>query len=229
MDRIAENLNRVKDTLQDGVQLVAVSKYHPIEELQQAYDAGQRVFGESHVQEVTAKEAVLPKDIQWHFIGHLQTNKVKYLAPFVTLIHSADSPKLFKEINKQAEKCGRTINCLLQLHIAQEETKFGFTMEEAEEYLMSEELQSLKNVQIVGVMAMATNTDDEEQIAAEFESVRNFFTRMKHNVFADNPNFRKISMGMSGDYLIAQQHGSTMVRVGSMIFGERDYSKPFTI
>lgn len=229
MDRIAENLNRVKDTLQDGVQLVAVSKYHPIEELQQAYDAGQRVFGESHVQEVTAKEAALPKDIQWHFIGHLQTNKVKYLAPFVTLIHSADSPKLFKEINKQAEKCGRTINCLLQLHIAQEETKFGFTMEEAEEYLMSEELQSLKNVQIVGVMAMATNTDDEEQIAAEFESVRNFFTRMKHNVFADNPNFREISMGMSGDYLIAQQHGSTMVRVGSMIFGERDYSKPFTI
>lgn len=229
MDRIAENLNRVKDTLQDGVQLVAVSKYHPIEELQQAYDAGQRVFGESHVQEVTAKEAALPKDIQWHFIGHLQTNKVKYLAPFVTLIHSADSPKLFKEINKQAEKCGRTINCLLQLHIAQEETKFGFTMEEAEEYLMSEELQSLKNVQIVGVMAMATNTDDEEQIAAEFESVRNFFTRMKHNVFADNPNFREISMGMSGDYLIAQQHGSTMVRVGSMIFGESDYSKPFTI
>lgn len=229
MDRIAENLNRVKDTLQDGVQLVAVSKYHPIEELQQAYDAGQRVFGESHVQEVAAKETALPKDIQWHFIGHLQTNKVKYLAPFVTLIHSADSPKLFKEINKQAEKCGRTINCLLQLHIAQEETKFGFTMEEAEEYLMSEELQSLKNVQIVGVMAMATNTDDEEQIAAEFESVRNFFTRMKQSVFADNPNFREISMGMSGDYLIAQQHGSTMVRVGSMIFGERDYSKPFTI
>ncbi len=231
---IEDNLREVLSTLSEGVKLVAVSKYHPVSELQQAYDAGQRIFGESHVQELAAKEEVLPKDIQWHFIGHLQTNKVKYMAPFVSLIHSVDSVKLLKEIDKQGAKCGRVIDCLLQLHIADEDTKFGFTPDELKEQLTNGELQPLangnsgntafSNVRIVGLMAMATNTDDEEQIAAEFNSVKYLFDELKREVFKDNAHFTEISMGMSGDYLIAQQHGSTMVRVGSMIFGERDYS-----
>lgn len=226
---IKENLIDVKATLKEGVELVAVSKYHPVEELQEAYNAGQRVFGESHVQELVAKEAVLPKDIKWHFIGHLQTNKVKYIAPFVTLIHSVDSVKLLKEINRQAEKCGRVIDCLLQLHIAQEETKFGFTPAEVSSFLESGEWKQYANVRIVGIMAMATNTDDEKQIAGEFVSVKNVFDTLKASLFAADDSFKEISMGMSGDYQIAQQCGSTMVRVGSMIFGARDYSKPFAV
>ena len=226
---IAENLNSVRATLKEGVELVAVSKYHPVEELQEAYDAGQRVFGESHVQEMVAKHEVLPQDIRWHFIGHLQTNKVKYMAGFVSLIHSVDSLKLLKEIDKQARKVGRRIDVLLQLHVAEEETKFGFSFDEVLAMLDGEEWRTMEGVRIVGLMAMATNTDDEGQIANEFEAVRGLFDVVKSRFFSEESSFREISMGMSGDYLIAQEHGSTLVRVGSMIFGERDYSKPFSL
>ena len=222
---IAENLKTVLASLKPGVALVAVSKFHPVEALQEAYDAGQRVFGESHVQELVAKQEVLPKDIEWHFIGHLQTNKVKYMAPFVSLIHAVDSVKLLKEIDKQAQKCGRVIDVLLQIHVAKEETKFGFTPDEVVDVLEAGEWKTLPNVRVVGLMAMATNTDDEGQIAEEFETVRQLFARLKDRFFAESPDFKVLSMGMSGDYLIAQEHGSTMVRVGSMIFGERDYSR----
>ncbi len=220
---IAENLQKVKATLKPNVELVAVSKFHPAEAIQEAYEAGQRVFGESHVQELVEKEKVLPKDIQWHFIGHLQTNKVKYMAPFVSLIHSMDSLKLMKEIDKQAEKCGRVIDVLLQIHVAAEETKFGFTPEEVVEMLQEDEWKNCTHVRIVGLMAMATNTDDEARIGREFESVAQLFEVLKDSFFADKPEFKELSMGMSGDYLIAQEHGSTMARVGSMIFGERIY------
>ena len=226
---IAENLNRAKATLKSGVELVAVSKYHPVADLQEAYDAGQRVFGESHVQEMVAKHEVLPQDIRWHFIGHLQTNKVKYMAPFVCLIHSVDSLKLLREIDKQARKVGRVIDVLLQLHVAQEETKFGFSPEEVMAMLDEGEWRAMEGVRIVGVMAMATNTDDEGQIASEFEAVRALFGEMRRRFFAEESSFKEISMGMSGDYLIAQEHGSTLVRIGSMIFGERDYGTPFTM
>lgn len=226
---IAENLNRVRAQIQPNTELVAVSKYHPVEELQEAYDAGQRVFGESHVQELVAKHEVLPQDIRWHFIGHLQTNKVKYIVPFVSLIHSADSVKLLREINKQGQKVERVVDVLLQLHVAEEETKFGFTPEELVAMLEDGEWRMWKFVRMVGVMAMATNTDDEEQIAEEFERVHNIFRMLKDRFFVTEETFKEISMGMSGDYLIAQAHGSTMVRVGSMIFGERDYSKPFKV
>lgn len=226
---IAENLNRVRAQIQPYTELVAVSKYHLVEELQEAYDAGQRVFGESHVQELVAKHEVLPQDIRWHFIGHLQTNKVKYIVPFVSLIHSADSVKLLREINKQGQKVERVVDVLLQLHVAEEETKFGFTPEELVAILEDGEWRMWKYVRMVGVMAMATNTDDEELIAEEFERVHNLFRMLKDRFFATEETFKEISMGMSGDYLIAQAHGSTMVRVGSMIFGERDYSKPFKV
>lgn len=222
---IAENLKTVLASLKPGVALVAVSKFHPVEALQEAYDAGQRVFGESHVQELVAKQEVLPKDIEWHFIGHLQTNKVKYMAPFVSLIHAVDSVKLLKEIDKQAQKCGRVIDVLLQIHVAKEETKFGFTPDEVVDVLEAGVWKTLPNVRVVGLMAMATNTDDEGQIAEEFDTVRQLFARLKDRFFAESPDFKVLSMGMSGDYLIAQEHGSTMVRVGSMIFGERDYSR----
>lgn len=220
---IAENLQQVRDTLRPDVQLVAVSKFHPVEALQEAYAAGQRVFGESHVQELMAKQPVMPSDVEWHFIGHLQTNKVKYIAPFISLIHSADSPKLLKEIDKQGQKCGRVVDVLLQIHVAQEETKFGFTPDELLDWLKEDEWKSMGHVRIVGLMAMATNTDNEAQIAGEFETVRNLFQTVKEHHFANQPSFKTLSMGMSGDYLIAQEHGSTMVRVGSLIFGERIY------
>jgi hypothetical protein len=220
---ISENLQKIRTTLKPDVRLVAVSKFHPVEALQEAYDAGQRIFGENHVQELVAKEAVLPKDIEWHFIGHLQTNKVKYIAPFVSLIHSMDSLKLMKEIDKQGQKCGKVIDVLLQIHVAAEETKFGFTPEEVVQMLAEGEWKNYVHVRIVGLMAMATNTDDEAQIAQEFDIVQRLFNTLKTSVFADHPKFKEISMGMSGDYLIAQEHGSTMVRLGSMIFGPRNY------
>lgn len=205
------------------VRLVAVSKFHPVEALQAAYDAGQRVFGESHVQELVAKQEVMPKDIEWHFIGHLQTNKVKYMASFVSLIHAVDSVKLLKEIDKQAQKCGRVIDVLLQVHVAKEETKFGFSPEELVQMLEEGEWKLFGSIRIAGLMAMATNTDDEAQIAEEFDTVRGLFCNMKERFFADTPEFKELSMGMSGDYQIAQRHGSTLVRVGSLIFGEREY------
>ena len=220
---IRDNLKNIERTLKSGVRLVAVSKYHPIEALQEAYDAGQRIFGESHVQELVAKHEALPQDIDWHFIGHLQTNKVKYMASFIGLIHSVDSMKLLKEIDKQGKKVARTLDVLLQLYVAAEETKFGLSPEEVIYMLESKEFFSLKNVRVVGLMAMATNTDDEEQIAGEFERVRQFFHFLKEHYFSDRPEFKELSMGMSGDYLIAQEHESTLVRVGSSIFGERNY------
>jgi len=222
---ISQNLNKVKATLKEGVRLVAVSKYHPVEDLQEAYDAGQRIFGESHVQELTGKYEVLPKDIEWHFIGHLQTNKVKYIAPFVSLIHAVDTLKLLREIDRQAQKSGRVIDCLLQMHIAQEETKFGFTPSELLDMLAEGEWKTLTNVRIVGLMCMATNTDDESQIRNEFHYAYECFQNVKAQYFSAEPSFKELSMGMSGDYLIAQEEKSTMVRVGSMIFGARNYSK----
>lgn len=221
---IADNLQKVRATLKPNVRLVAVSKFHPVEALQEAYDAGQRIFGESHVQELMAKQEVLPKDIEWHFIGHLQTNKVKYIASFISLIHAVDSVKLLKEINKQAEKAGRVIDVLLQVHVAKEETKFGFTPDELLDTLATEEWKTLQHVHVVGLMAMATNTDNEAQIAQEFDTVSHLFATAKERFFAHEPTFKELSMGMSGDYLIAQEHGSTMVRIGTTIFGERDYS-----
>lgn len=221
---IRDNLNEVRASLAEGVTLVAVSKYHPVEALKEAYNAGQRVFGESHVQELMAKHEVLPDDIQWHFIGHLQTNKVKYIAPFVSLVHSVDSLKLLKEIDKQAVKCSRVIDCLLQLHVAQEETKFGFVPEDIDSLLQSEVQKELKGIRIVGLMAMASNTDNYVQVENEFAHVKSIFDSVKERFFANDPWFCQLSMGMSGDYPLAMKHGSTLVRVGSKIFGERFYT-----
>ena len=221
---IAENLHKVLSTIQPGIRLVAVSKFHPVSALQEAYDAGQRVFGESHVQELVEKQQLLPKDIEWHFIGHLQTNKVKYMASFISLIHAVDTMKLLKEIDKQAERNNRIIDCLLQIHIAKEETKFGFTPDELRTMLQEGEWKQFSHVRICGLMCMASNTDDVKQIADEFESVRTLFQEIKNDFFPTEETFKELSMGMSGDYEIAQQHGSTMLRVGTMIFGERNYS-----
>lgn len=218
---IAEALNTLKAEIPDEVTLVAVSKTKPAEDLQIAYDTGQRIFGENKVQELTEKYEVLPKDIEWHFIGHLQSNKVKYIAPFVSTIHAVDSLKLLKEINKQAKKNDRVISCLLQFHIADEESKFGLNLEEAQQILSSNEFVELQNISIVGVMGMATFTDDEEQIREEFRTLENYFHVVKSHFFKYNDAFRHLSMGMSGDYKIAIEEGSTMIRLGSSIFGSR--------
>ena len=221
MNSIGESIELIRGEIPEGVRLVAVSKYHPVEKLMVAYEAGQRVFGESHAQEVTAKSKMLPEDIEWHFIGHLQTNKVKYIAPFISLIHSVDSLKLLKEIDRQAAKNGRIINCLLQIHIADEETKFGLDETELSVLLESEEYDAMKNVRIDGLMCMATNTDDEEKIRNEFRKVREMFDKVKSKYFGSANHFRELSMGMSDDYPIAMQEGSTLIRVGSKIFGNR--------
>lgn len=220
---IQTNLKETLATLPPHVRLVAVSKFHPNEALQEAYDAGQRIFGESKVQEMTQKYESLPKDIEWHFIGHLQTNKIKYMAPYVAMIHGVDSFKLLIEINKQAAKVGRIIPCLLQIHIAQEETKFGFSFEECKAMLMSGEWKSLKNISLCGIMGMATNTEDEEEIRKEFQSLRNFFQEIKQGFFSEDSAFKEISMGMSDDYPLAIEYGSTLIRIGSRIFGNRNY------
>ncbi|MBV5312804.1 MAG: YggS family pyridoxal phosphate-dependent enzyme [Prolixibacteraceae bacterium] len=221
---IAENIDQVKSHLPAQVQLVAVSKTKPAELLMEAYRHGQRAFGENKVQELVGKYEQLPKDIEWHFIGHLQTNKVKYIAPFVHLIHGVDSFKLLKSIDSEAKKVGRIIPCLLQFYIAEEESKFGLSLEEGTEILSLAEFKLLKNLQISGVMGMATYTDDELQIKKEFANLKSIFGRLKSDYFAQNPDFKEISMGMSGDYLLAVEEGSTMVRIGSTIFGERNYS-----
>lgn len=221
---IAENLKQVLSELPGGVRLVAVSKFHPNEAIEEAYRAGQRVFGESKAQEMTAKYESLPKDIEWHFIGHLQTNKIKYIVPYVALIHGIDSYKLLSEVNKQAAKAGRTVNCLLQLHIAREETKFGFSFDECREMLAAGEWKELANIRICGLMGMATNTDNIEQIESEFCSLHNFFQEVKSTWFAGADTFCELSMGMSHDYREAIASGSTLVRVGSKIFGERVYN-----
>lgn len=220
---IAENIKRVRNELPENVRLVAVSKFHPKEAIEEAYSTGQRLFGESKVQEMTAKYESLPKDIEWHFIGHLQTNKIKYIVPYVALIHGVDSYKLLAEINKQAAKADRTVNCLLQLHVAQEETKFGFSFDECREMLAAGAWKELRNVQLCGLMGMASNTDDVEQIKSEFCSLSNFFREVKATWFADEEAFRELSMGMSHDYHEAIAAGSTLVRIGSELFGERIY------
>ena len=220
---IQANLKEVLSELPTGVRLVAVSKFHPNEALEEAYAAGQRIFGESHVQEMTQKYETLPKDIEWHFIGHLQTNKIKYIVPYVALIHGIDSYKLLVEVNKQAEKAGKVVNCLLQLHIAEEETKFGFSFEECRDMLAEGEWKTLSNIQLCGLMGMATNTDDNEQIEKEFCSLSSFFKEVKDSWFADTEAFRELSMGMSHDYHQAIAAGSTLIRVGSKIFGDRTY------
>ncbi|MEX8546963.1 MAG: YggS family pyridoxal phosphate-dependent enzyme [Mucilaginibacter sp.] len=219
---IADNIkNLKKETGDDNVKLIAVSKTKPVEVLQEAYDAGQRVFGENNVQEMVEKQEKLPKDIEWHLIGHLQTNKVKYIASFISLIHSVDSLKLLQEIDKQAAKNKRVIDCLLQIYIADEETKFGLGFDEAIELLRSEEFAALKNVRIVGLMGIATNTDNEKQLKEEFYELHTFFDGIKTSFFRKEESFKELSMGMSADYKIAIEEGSTMIRVGSLIFGQR--------
>lgn len=214
---VTENLKQIKKNIPEHITLVAVSKTKPVELLQEAYDAGQRDFGENYVQELVDKHVVLPKDIRWHFIGHLQSNKVKYIAPFVYLIHGVDSFKLLKEINKEAEKNHRVIQVLLQLYIAKEDTKFGLDLEEADAILKSEDLKQLKNISIKGFMAMASNTGNEDQIRQEFKNLKTFS--------ANYPELKILSFGMSSDQQIAIEEGSTMLRIGSAIFGERNYSK----
>lgn len=220
---IAHNLKLVRESLPDSVRLVAVSKFHPEEELMEAYSQGQRVFGESHVQEMTRKHDALPGDIEWHFIGHLQTNKVKYLAPYVSLIHAVDSLKLLREINRQAEKNNRVIDVLLQLHIAQEQTKFGFSTHECIEFLKEGEWRDMVNVRIRGLMMMASNVDDEQQIKEEFCLAAEFFESVRQTFFVNDEMFEIKSWGMSDDYLLAVNSGSNMVRIGTTIFGERVY------
>ena len=217
---IKENLEQVKNELPETVKLVAVSKTKPVEIIQEAYDAGQRVFGENKAQEMGMKYEQLPKDIEWHFIGHMQTNKVKYIAPFVSLIHSVDSQKILKEINKQAAKNNRIIDCLLQFHIAEEATKFGLNLEEAE--LLAQTKNDYNNIRLVGVMGMSTFTDNTNQIRREFKQLHQYFTLLKEKFFPADETFKEISMGMSGDYPIAVEEGSTLVRIGTKIFGKRE-------
>jgi len=222
---IADNIDRIKSNLPEHIRLIAVSKTKPASFILEAYIYGQRAFGENKVQEIAEKYEELPKDIEWHFIGHLQSNKIKYIAPFVYLIHGVDSFKLLKAINVEAKKVGRIIPCLLQFHIAEEETKFGLSIEEAIEMLNSDEFKSLKNIQISGVMGMATYTDDDNQIRKEFARLKTYFDTLKLNYFKGIAEFKDISMGMSGDYLLAIAEGSTMIRIGSNIFGDRNYLK----
>ncbi|WP_304068626.1 YggS family pyridoxal phosphate-dependent enzyme [Pedobacter glucosidilyticus] len=219
---ITDNLLKLKKEIeQEDVKLIAVSKTKPVEDIMEAYLAGQRLFGENHVQELVEKHEALPKDIEWHLIGHLQTNKVKYIAPFIHLIHSVDSLKLLQEINKQAAKNNRVINCLLQVYIADEETKYGLGFDEVIDLLRSDEFASLQNIKIVGLMGIATNSDNEKQIKEEFYELKTLFDGIKTSYFRKDDGFKEISMGMSTDYKIAIEQGSTMIRIGSDIFGKR--------
>lgn len=220
---IAENLQALKSKLPSKVQLVAVSKTKPNSDILEAYETGQRIFGENRVQELVEKYESLPKDIEWHMIGHLQRNKVKYIAPFVSLIHGVHSYKLLKEINKEARKSKRIVDVLIQFHIAQEDTKSGFSIEEVKEMLNNEEFPMYNNIRIRGVMGMATFTDNKDQIQQEFRTLNNYFQELQSLYFNANSAFSILSMGMSGDYEIAIEEGSNMVRVGSAIFGERNY------
>lgn len=217
------NLHKVLDKLPDGVRLVAISKYHPADYIMAAYEEGQRVFGESHEQEIREKHVALPKDIEWHFIGHLQTNKVKYIVPYISMIEAVDSLKLLREIQKQASKVNRVVKVLLELHIAEEATKYGLTLDACRELLAGGEWREMSNVQICGLMMMASNIDDEKQIAQEFDTAAQFFDEVKTAYFSDCPTFCERSWGMSDDFPIAVAHQSTMVRIGTMIFGPRVY------
>ena len=220
---VAKRLHEVLECLPSGVRLVAISKYHPNEYIEAAYSEGQRIFGESHEQELARKVDTLPKDIEWHFIGHLQTNKVKYIAPYISMIEAVDSLKLLKEINKQAAKHGRTIDVLLELHIAEEETKYGLTLDACRQLLEEGEWRQMDHVRICGLMMMASNVDDEAQIRSEFNTAAGFFDEVKAKYFATEPSFRERSWGMSHDYHIAVECRSTMVRVGTYIVGPRVY------
>lgn len=222
---IKENLEKIRATVPEGVTLVAVSKTKPISDLQEAYDAGQRIFGENYPQEMRDKHEVLPKDIQWHFIGHLQTNKIKYIIPYVTLIHSIDTANLLEAVNKEAKKHDRVVDCLLQFHIALEETKFGLDLNEARQLLDSEAYKQMGNVRICGVMGMGTFTDNMDEVRKEFKHLKSIFETLKKDYFANQPQFKEISMGMSEDYPIAIEEGATLIRVGSKIFGARVYNK----
>lgn len=220
---VSKNLQQLRESIPAGVELVAVSKFHPAEALQEAYRAGQRVFGESRALELEAKAKELPADIEWHFIGHLQTNKVRKVIPCVSMIHSIDSERLLRAVDTEATKAGRRIGVLLQLHVAQEETKFGFTPEELIDFVTPELLSSLEGVEIRGVMGMASNVDDEERIRKDFHEIRSTFDRLKSGVMSEHESFDTISMGMSHDWTIAVDEGSNMIRVGTSIFGEREY------
>lgn len=222
---IKDNLQKVKSQLPEHVTLVAVSKTKPNKAILEAFHAGHKIFGENKAQELISKQPELPGDIKWHYIGHLQSNKAKYLAPFVDLVHSLDRKKIIKELNKEAKKNNRIINGLLQFHIAEESSKFGLSLDEAIEILKDDGLKNYPNINIIGVMGMATFTDDEDQIRKEFKQLKSVFDRLKSDFFADKESFKEISMGMSNDYQIAIEEGSTMVRIGSSIFGPRNTSK----
>lgn len=221
MTDIAHNIITLKQQIPSSVKLVAVSKTKSASEILEAYDAGQRAFGENRVQELLSKKDHLPADIEWHLIGHLQTNKVKFIVPFVSLVHSVDSFRLLKVVNAEAQKTGKYVNCLLQFHIAEEETKFGFNMEEAAAMMESNVFRELKSVRICGVMGMATFTDDMDRVRKEFRSLARCFKILKDRYFQDDDSFREISMGMSGDFRVAIEEGSTIIRIGTIIFGER--------
>jgi PLP dependent protein len=221
MPGISENLSFIKSQLPPTVKLVAVSKTKPASDIEIAYNAGQRAFGENRVQEILNKKDLLPSDIEWHLIGHLQTNKVKYIVPFISMIQSVDSFKLLASIDSEAKKINRVIDCLLQIHIAKEETKFGFSLCDLSDYMDKEDIALYKNIRICGVMGMATFTADTDQVRKEFTFLRNCFKSLKDSFFKSSIDFRQISMGMSGDYKLAIEEGSTMVRIGSLIFGER--------
>lgn len=220
---IQSALQELWDELPDGTKLVAISKYHPSSAIEEAYACGQRIFGENHVQELVQKESALPKDIEWHFTGHLQTNKVKYIAPFISLIHSADSIKLLREIDKQGRRVGRRIRCLLELHIAAEETKYGFSPSDVRDLYSGDLLSELENVEVCGLMCMGTNTNDTNRIHTDFGTAKSLFDEIRGKYYSDGSSFNELSMGMSDDYKIALEHGSTMVRIGTRIFGEREY------
>jgi len=217
------NIQSIRTHIPSHVRLVCVSKFNPNESILEAYETGERIFGESKVQELCGKYETLPKDIVWHFIGHLQTNKIRYIVPFVSLIHGVDSFKLLTEIDKQAAKTGKTVHCLLQVHIAQEETKFGFSPDELLEIFEAGTWKQLNNIQICGLMGMATYTVNKDQIRCEFNGLKTLFDQVKHQYFSDNSSFCELSMGMSDDFQIAIEEGSTLVRVGSSIFGHRNY------
>ena len=220
---IKAHLNEIRQSLPQGVRLVAVSKFHPEEDVLAAYEEGQRIFGESHEQELARKVKTLPADIEWHFIGHLQTNKVKYIAPFISMIEAVDSLKLLREIEKQAAKAERVVRVLLELHIAEEATKYGLTLDDCRQLLADGEWRQMKHVQICGLMMMASNIDDDAQISQEFQTAADFYHEVKQAYFADDPHFCERSWGMSDDYLLAVNHESTMVRVGTAVFGPRKY------
>lgn len=223
MTDIVKNIREIRSTLPSAVRLVAVSKFHPVESIRLAYDGGQRIFGESRAQELVEKAAVMPEDVDWHFIGHLQTNKVRTVVPIVRMIESVDSVKLLCKINEEAERIGKVVDVLLELHVAKEETKSGFLPEELDSIFACEGFAGCHNVRICGVMGMATNTDDELQVRVDFRNIKQVFDRLKAGSMSGNDFFREISMGMSDDYLLAIKEGSTMVRIGSHIFGARQY------